>query len=96
MFQASTATEIDAAFATLSGQRPDALLVGSDPFYTSQAQRFAASAAQLGVAAIYPFRQFTAAGGLVSYPEPISLTRTGRQEFTPAAFSRVIRRASCR
>ena len=67
VFQASTATEIDAAFATLSGQRPDALLVGSDPFYTSQAQRFAASAAQLGVAAIYPFRQFTAAGGLVSY-----------------------------
>jgi ABC-type uncharacterized transport system substrate-binding protein len=51
----------------LSGQHPDALLVGSDPFYTSQAGRFAAAAARLGVAAIYPFREFPAAGGLVSY-----------------------------
>jgi putative ABC transport system substrate-binding protein len=67
VFQASTASDIDVAFTTLSGQRPDALLVGSDPFYTSQAKRFAASAARLGIAAIYPFREFTVAGGLVSY-----------------------------
>lgn len=67
VLQASTASDIDAAFATLPGQHPDALLVGSDPFYTSQAGRFAAAAAQLGVAAIYPFREFAAAGGLVSY-----------------------------
>jgi putative ABC transport system substrate-binding protein len=67
VFQASTASEIDAAFATLPGQRPDALLVGSDPFFTSQAEHFAALAARIGVPAIYPFREFTAAGGLVSY-----------------------------
>jgi putative ABC transport system substrate-binding protein len=67
LFQASTASDIDSAFAALSGQRPDGLLVGSDPYYTSQAERFAASAARLGIAAIYPFREFTAAGGLVSY-----------------------------
>ena len=67
VFQASTASEIDAAFATLAEQRPDALLVGSDPFFTSQAERFATLAARLGVATIYPFREFAAAGGLVSY-----------------------------
>jgi putative tryptophan/tyrosine transport system substrate-binding protein len=67
VLQASTGSDIDAASVTLSGQHPDALLVGSDPFYTSQAGRFAAAAARLGVAAIYPFREFTAAGGLVSY-----------------------------
>jgi putative ABC transport system substrate-binding protein len=65
--QAGTANEINVAFRSLDGQRPDALLVGSDPFFTSQAEHFAASAARLGVPTIYPFREFTAAGGLVSY-----------------------------
>lgn len=67
VFQASSPTEIDAAFAALAEQRPDALLVGSDPFFTGQAEHFAALAARLRVPAIYPFREFTAAGGLVSY-----------------------------
>jgi putative ABC transport system substrate-binding protein len=67
VFQASKPSEIDAAFATLAQQRPDALLVGSDPFFTTQAEHFATLAARLGVPTIYPFREFTAAGGLVSY-----------------------------
>jgi putative ABC transport system substrate-binding protein len=67
VFQASTASEIDTVFAKLPDQHPDALLVGSDPFFTSQAEHFATLAARIGIPTIYPFREFTAAGGLVSY-----------------------------
>ena len=40
VFQASTAGEIEAAFASLAEQHPDALLVGSDPFFTSSSGAF--------------------------------------------------------
>jgi putative ABC transport system substrate-binding protein len=67
MFNASTPTQIDSAFAAIAVQRPDALLVGSDPFLLVARDRVTAQAARLGVPAVYPFREFAASGGLVSY-----------------------------
>jgi putative ABC transport system substrate-binding protein len=72
MFTASTASEINAAFAGMAEQRPDALLVGTDPFFVDRRADLVARAAQLRVPAIYPFREFTAAGGLVSYGSNIA------------------------
>ena len=66
-FNASTVTEIDGAFAALADQRAEALIVASDPFFTTRPDQFAALAARHGILAIYPFREFVAAGGLMSY-----------------------------
>jgi putative ABC transport system substrate-binding protein len=67
MYNASTAREIEVAFAAIATQKPDALLVGTDPFFTDQAADIVGRAAGLKIPAIYPFREFAAAGGLVSY-----------------------------
>ena len=67
MLSASTPGELDAAFVSLAGQRPDALLVGTDPFYMTRREDIVRLVARSGLAAIYPFREFTEAGGLMSY-----------------------------
>src|SRR3984885_3269255 len=64
---ASSLSEVDAAIAALAEKHPHALLVGSDPFYLTRPGEIAASVARLALSAIYPFREFAAAGGLVSY-----------------------------
>jgi putative tryptophan/tyrosine transport system substrate-binding protein len=66
-FNASTVTEIDGAFAALADQRAEALIVASDPFFSTRPDQFAALAARHGIPGIYPFREFVAAGGLISY-----------------------------
>jgi putative ABC transport system substrate-binding protein len=67
VFNASKPSEIIAAFAAIGGQRPDALVIGSDPFFLNQREQVVALAVRLGVPAIYPFRDFVASGGLISY-----------------------------
>ena len=64
---ATNAAELDEAFKVLAGNRPDALLVGSDPFFVSRSEQFAKFASQAKIPAIYPFRESTDAGGLISY-----------------------------
>jgi putative ABC transport system substrate-binding protein len=64
---AGTAAEIDSAFALIREQGAEALIVSSDPFFTTRREQLAALLARLGIPAIYPFREFTAAGGLMSY-----------------------------
>jgi putative ABC transport system substrate-binding protein len=64
---ARTPEEIDSAFAALAQQHPDALLIGSDPFFTIRREQLVAAAARLKVPTVYPFREFAAAGGLMSY-----------------------------
>ena len=64
---ASTVGEIDKAFAAIAGQHAEALLVASDPFFLTRRDQFAALAARHSIVAIYPFREFVAAGGLMSY-----------------------------
>jgi putative tryptophan/tyrosine transport system substrate-binding protein len=64
---ASTIGEIDAAFATLARERPDALFVAIDSFFNSRRVQFATLAAHYSIPAAYPTREYVAAGGLMSY-----------------------------
>jgi len=65
IFKAGTEGEIDAAFAALV-QHVDALLVG-DPLFNSRREQIVALAARYRVPAIYIWREYVAAGGLISY-----------------------------
>jgi putative ABC transport system substrate-binding protein len=67
IFEASSEAGIEAAFAMLAQQRPDALIVGADPFFNSRREKFAMLAMRSSIPAIYVWREFVAAGGLMSY-----------------------------
>jgi putative tryptophan/tyrosine transport system substrate-binding protein len=67
MYNASTPNELNSALTAVAQQRPDALLVGSDPFFLVIREELVALVARLAIPAIYPFREFPEAGGLVSY-----------------------------
>jgi putative ABC transport system substrate-binding protein len=64
---ASTVGEIDAAFAILAQERPDALFVGGDPFLLGRRDQLVSLAARHAVPTIYPQREYVDAGGLMSY-----------------------------
>jgi putative ABC transport system substrate-binding protein len=67
MFNASTPDEIQTAFIGIAERKPDALLIGTDPFFLNRRDEIVARAASLKIPAIYPFRDFAASGGLISY-----------------------------
>jgi putative ABC transport system substrate-binding protein len=64
---ATTIGEIDAAFAALARERPDALFVAPDGFFTSRRVQFATLTAHDRIPATYANRDIVAAGGLMSY-----------------------------
>jgi putative ABC transport system substrate-binding protein len=64
---ASTIGEIDAAFATFSRERPDALFVASDTFFTGRREQFATLTASDRIPAAFGSRDIVEAGGLMSY-----------------------------
>jgi putative tryptophan/tyrosine transport system substrate-binding protein len=68
VLRASTHSELDNGFATLVAQRrPDALIVTAAPFFTARRKELVALVDQHRIAAIYAWREFPAAGGLMSY-----------------------------
>ncbi len=67
VLNASTSQEIDAAFATFVRERPDALFVGPDPFFTSRRVQLATLATRHAIPAAYSVRDYAEAGGLMSY-----------------------------
>jgi putative ABC transport system substrate-binding protein len=64
---ANTTGEIDAAFATVARERPDALFVASSPYFTSRRVQLVQLAARHVIPAAYVGRQYVEIGGLMSY-----------------------------
>ena len=67
VLNASTSREIDTAFATFVRERPDALFVGNEPFFTSRRVQLANAAAHHSIPATFGTREIAEAGGLMSY-----------------------------
>jgi ABC-type uncharacterized transport system substrate-binding protein len=67
ILNASTERDFDGVFAKLTQLRAGGLVIGPDPFFTSQREQLAALALRHAVPTIYQTRRFAAAGGLLSY-----------------------------
>ena len=72
VLNASTSGEINAAFATFVDERPDAVLVGVDPFFNGRRVQLVHLATRYAVPASYVGREFPEVGGLISYGASIS------------------------
>ena len=67
VINASTATEIDAAFTAFAQRRPDVVIVVADPFTTARRYQIAALANRHALPVIHSVSEFVLAGGLMSY-----------------------------
>jgi putative tryptophan/tyrosine transport system substrate-binding protein len=67
VLKASTEHDLDIAFARLAALPAKALLVAADPFFNTRREKLIELAARHAVPAIYEFRDYPAAGGLMSY-----------------------------
>jgi ABC-type uncharacterized transport system substrate-binding protein len=67
VLKAAEEDEFEPAFASLSRLRVDALIVGTDPFFTSRRERIVALASAYSIPSIYEWQEFVSAGGLISY-----------------------------
>ena len=67
VLHASTERDFTVAFATLAQLRAVALVIGPDPFFISRSEVLAALTLRHAVPAVFQFRAFAAAGGLMSY-----------------------------
>ena len=68
---ASTSREINETFADFARERPDAIFIGPDAFFTARRVQLALLAAFHRLPVIYPLRPYTEAGGLMSYGSDI-------------------------
>ena len=75
--KASTEDEIDTAFASIAERHIGGIIVGDDPFFTNRRDQLVRLASRYAVPAIYQFRDFPVAGGLLSYG--VSLTSAYRK-----------------
>jgi len=67
IFNASSNSEIDTAFAKLARQRPDGVFINLDPLFVSRRVQLVHLATRHGLPATYPARPFAEVGGLMSY-----------------------------
>ena len=72
VLNASTSNEIDAAFAALARNRPDALIVANNGFISSRRVQIATLAARNRIPAAFGSREYVAVGGLMSYGTDIA------------------------
>ena len=72
VLHASTERDFDTVFATLLRLRAGGLVIGTDTFFNSQSRKLAALTLRHAVPAIYQYREFAAAGGLMSYAGSIT------------------------
>ena len=67
VLEATSESEIDAAFRSVTQERDEALIVVSNPLFTSRRDQIVTLANYHRVPAIYPLREYAASGGLVTY-----------------------------
>ena len=72
ILHASTVAEVEAAFAAMVELHVNALVIGTDTFFNSESVLLAAQALSNAIPAMYQYREFAAAGGLVSYSGSIT------------------------
>jgi putative ABC transport system substrate-binding protein len=72
LLNASTSHEINAAFATFVRDRPDALFVGTDPFFSSRRSQLVNLASRHAMPATYSGRHYPEIGGLMSYGSDVN------------------------
>jgi ABC-type uncharacterized transport system substrate-binding protein len=72
-----TDADLEATFASLQSRGVDALLVTTNPFYEGRRDQIVALAKRYSVPVLYPWREYSAAGGLISYGT--SFTESYRQ-----------------
>jgi len=77
VIKASSVSDFNPAFTTMVQERIGALLVQSDPLFNGHPEQLAALAARHALPTVYPLREFTEAGGLLSYGS--SMTDAWRQ-----------------
>jgi putative ABC transport system substrate-binding protein len=70
--RANDDTEVQSAFATFAGQRVGAALVAASPFFDTRREQIIGLAAKHKIPAMYQFREYAVAGGLISYGPPIA------------------------
>jgi putative ABC transport system substrate-binding protein len=67
ILKAGSESDIDAAFSALDQLHAEALIVGDDPFFASRREQLVTMASRHAIPAIYEWREYVAAGGLISY-----------------------------
>jgi putative tryptophan/tyrosine transport system substrate-binding protein len=72
VLHASSEPELEAALATTARLQTAGLVVGPDPFFNSRIEQLAALTSRQGLPTVYQWREFTAAGGLLSYGSSIT------------------------
>ena len=87
ILHASSVAEVEAAFATMVELHADALVIGTDTFFNSESVLLAAQALSHTIPAMYQYREFAAAGGLVSYSGSI----TGAYRVAGAYVGRILK-----
>jgi putative tryptophan/tyrosine transport system substrate-binding protein len=80
ILNASTERDFDPVVASLAQRGVGALVIGSDLFFTSRAEQLAALTVRHTVPSIYQFREFVAAGGLMSYGGSFTEAEACRRE----------------
>jgi len=84
VLNASTSHQIEAAFATLARERPDALFVGPDGFFNSRRVQLAMLAARHAIPTTFAVREYADAGGLMSYGTSLAdMHRQSRHLYWP-------------
>ena len=82
-FNGSTSSEINAAFARMGRERPDALFISNDPFFSSRRVQVILHTTRHAIPATYPHRQYPEIGGLMSYGADSECVSSGRRLCRP-------------